>query len=151
MAIDDKGGIGNASQGGFIVTAPETSDEGQATTDQRKKQSSDLHRILHSAYSFVRSVETNNSISALTLDHLLKEHIQALGSDPEKRKTEKRVMSDATGTGFDSRPSRWDQINEMEKQFNNVIEVIKKAGDDPAKLKALGIYEVDQETTGSQT
>lgn len=127
-----------------------TNDE-EEWSSAEKKQSSDLHRILHSAYTFVRSSETNNSISALTLDHLLKEHIQALGSDPEKRKTEKRVMSDATGAGFDSRASRWDQIDDMEKQFNGVIKAIKEAGDDIAKLKALGIYEVDQETVDAGT
>lgn len=102
------------------------------------QKSLDLHRVLHSAYSFVRGMATNSSIASLTLDHLLEEHIRAL------KMGEKRVMSDAGGTGFDSRPSRWDQIDEVEQKFLEVIGAIEKAGNDPDKLRSLGIYEASQ-------
>ena len=100
----------------------------------------DLHSVLHSAYTFVRSMETNSSIAALTLDHLLQDHINAL------KKGSTTVMSDATGTGIGSRKSRWDQLDELQSQFNSVISSLQNAGNDPEKLQALGVYEVDQET-----
>ena len=121
---------------GQQVTAP-PADDGVGVSNARAMQSTDLHRILQSAYSFIRGVETNSAIAGLTLDHLLKDHIQSL------KKGQKRTMSDATGSGFDARPSRWDQIDDMEKKFNKVIELLEQVGDDKAKLVGIGVYEVD--------
>ncbi len=46
--------------------------KGVVTTNESQEE------ILHSAYSYVRSVETNRAIAQLTLDHLLQERIDAI-------------------------------------------------------------------------
>ena len=127
---------------GYTVEVdPNDQEAGADLQDARFQQSADLHRILHSAYTFVRSYETNQSIAGLTLDHLLREQIQSL------KKGEKRVMSDAEGSGIDSRPSRWDQIDYIETMLNKVVETIEKAGDDRDRLLSLGIYESHSKVT----
>lgn len=94
-----------------------------------------LRRILHSAYSYVRSVESNKAVAAITLDHLIQEQITSL------KQGETQAISSPKGEDLGTRPSRWDQLDNLKTQINSVVEAIREAGDDPVKLKKLGIYE----------
>lgn len=101
---------------------------------------SDLRSILHSAYAFVRSVESNKAASALTLDHMIQEQIDTL------KKGETRGILDARGGVLEKRASKWDQLDSLEKSLDAAVQAMQDAGDDPEKLKQLGIFEVDQES-----
>lgn len=94
---------------------------------------SDSRRILHSAYSFIRSVESNKAISSLTLDHVLQEHITSL------KKGEMRGILDGSGKSLGSRSSRFDQIEELERDLDKLVRAVKGAGDDRQKLADLGL------------
>ena len=93
---------------------------------------SDSRRILHSAYSFVRSVESNRSISSLTLDHLIQEHITSI------KKGAVRSLLDAKGESMGNRASKFDQLDELERDVEKLATAVKAAGDDQAKLADLG-------------
>lgn len=95
--------------------------------------SDDVRRVLHSAYSFVRSVESNKAISALTLDHMIQAQINRL-----KKGTTTDIL-DAAGESLGDRPSRWDQLDALEQEVQSVVNAIEQAGSDPAKLSALGL------------
>lgn len=99
----------------------------------------DLRITLHSAYTLVRSVESNRSIAAITLDHLIQESIDSI------KKGEKRDIIDAKGESVGNRISKIDALEQLEESLNKVVEAVEQAGDDEEKLSALGIYEVAQE------
>jgi hypothetical protein len=105
----------------------------------------DMHRVLQSAYTFVRSVEVNKAVAVITLDGLLKDHIDAL------KQGSTRQIVDASGKTVGSRLSRWDQLDELATQFNSVISAIQKAGTDPAALNSLGVFETDQPTVSNSS
>jgi hypothetical protein len=91
--------------------------------------------ILHAAYTFVRSVESNKAASALTLDHLLQEHITSI------KQGEVREILDGKGESIKDakRASKIDELTELEKQVTDLVSAIGNAGDDPAKLSAVGL------------
>lgn len=95
----------------------------------------DIQRVLHSAYAFIRGVEANKSTSSLTLDHLLSEQIQRL------KQGETTVILDSAGQDTGSRPSRWDAIDAMVKEVDQVVDATIQAGDDEDRLTSLGLQE----------
>jgi hypothetical protein len=104
-----------------------------------------LHRILQSAYSFVKSIEVNKAVSNISLDGLLKDHIDSL------QQGTKTQIVDAHGKPLGSRLSKWDQLDELSNQFAVIIKAIKAAGTNASKLNSLGIFETDQATVSSDT
>lgn len=98
-----------------------------------------LRSVLHSAFSFVRSIESNQATSALTLDHLISQQIQSLKSGAV------RPLLDGRGEVVGQRISRWDAIDKLEKDLLDAIEAVHSAGEDPELLALLGIYEVAQD------
>lgn len=96
-----------------------------------------LRNVLHSAYTFVRSVEVNKASSALTLDHLLQEQI-----DSYKQGSTTAIL-DAQGNNIGNRTSKLDNLDTLQQQVDSVVQSIKKAGTDPSKLDALGVFEND--------
>lgn len=99
--------------------------------------SEDVRRALHSAYTLVRSVESNKAISTWTLDHMVQEQITRL------KQGEVRSFVDGAGESVGSRTSKYDQLTDIETQVTNAVQAIKKAAGDPDKLHELGVYEVD--------
>jgi hypothetical protein len=107
-----------------------------------------FRQILHSGYTLIRSIETSKAISALTLDHMIQNHLDALGG-PEldkKKNSGSRVslLVDDKGKSLGERQSRWDQIDEIEKLFTKAVTELKNAGDNAEKLSQLGIVESDK-------
>lgn len=102
--------------------------------------SADTRRILHSAYSFVRGVESNRSVSSLTMDHLLQEHITNL------KKGEVRQILDGRGESVGKRSSKYDDLEELEKGIDEMTAAVRSAGDDQEKLARLGLSDSDPET-----
>lgn len=100
-----------------------------------KYSDSNFREILHSGYTFVRSIESSKAISALTLDHLIQGHIDSLKQDSTRSS---QLVSDS-GKSLGNRISRWDQIDEIEKLFTKAVEALKAAGDSREKLSQLGI------------
>jgi hypothetical protein len=94
-----------------------------------------LRQIVHSAYTFIRSIEANKAASGITLDHLIFERIQSI------KKDENRFILDSKGEAIGTRPSRLDQLDELEESLNSVISAVQNAGNDPAKLEDLGLEE----------
>ncbi len=101
---------------------------------------SDLRRVLHSAYTFVRSQEINKATASLTLDHMIQEQINTL------KKGQTRAFLDAKGDDDGSRVSYLDSLDTLEKELADVVKAVKDAGSDTEKLAALGITETDNET-----
>ena len=97
-----------------------------------------LRKTLHSAYTFIRSVETNKAIGQLTLDHLIQAQITRLKHRPDTN------VVDSSGESTGDKPSRWDELTKLADSIDKVVQDIEKAGTDSAKLQALGIYETDK-------
>lgn len=95
-----------------------------------------LRKVLHSAYTFVRSVEVNKASSALTLDHLIKEQIDTI------KKSSTRAILDAKGQSIGKRTAKLDDLDTLQQQVEAVVKAVKAAGKDASKLRALGIFEV---------
>jgi len=102
--------------------------------------SQDTRRILHSAYSFIRSIESNKAAAAVTLDHMIGEQITSL------KKQETRDILDGKGESIGKRISKWDALDALEKEITDLVKSIKDAGDDQAKLSALGLNDQDLES-----
>ncbi|TXH11750.1 MAG: hypothetical protein E6R04_00520 [Spirochaetes bacterium] len=104
---------------------------------------SDLRRVLHSAYSLIRSVEVNKASASLTLDHMIQEQVARL------KKGEERALLDSKGSSVGSRISFIDSLDALEKEVTDVVKAVKDAGTDPAKLQKLGIFETDSSGTST--
>ena len=100
---------------------------------------SDLRQVLHSAYTFVRSIEANKAAAAITLDHLVQEQIIAL------KQGEVRQITDAKGDTVGNRISRWDALDALDRQIDQAVQAIQNAGNDPDKLEAIGIIEAGKD------
>lgn len=94
-----------------------------------------LRKVLHSAYTFVRSVEVNKASAALTLDHLIQEQIDSY------KQSSQRAILDAKGEDIGKRSSKLDDLDTLQKEVESVVKAVKKAGTDAEKLRALGIFE----------
>lgn len=101
---------------------------------------SDLRKVLHSAYTFVRSVEVNKASASITLDHMIKEQIIRL------KKGETRAILGSQGESLGNRVSFLDALDTLEKEIQDAVKAVEDAGNDSAKLRALGIFEVDEKT-----
>lgn len=97
----------------------------------------DLRRVLHSAYTFVRSIEVNKATASLTLDHMIQEQINRL------KKGSTRVIIDAKGDNIGNRISYLDELDTLEKEIADVVKAVQAAGTDPEKLEALGIFQTN--------
>lgn|SRR5687767_9429048 len=96
-----------------------------------------LRKVLHSAYTFVRSVEVNKASAALTLDHLIKEQIDSI------KQSSTRDILDSKGKDIGKRTSKLDDLDTLQQDVEAVVKAVKKAGKDASKLRELGIFEVD--------
>jgi hypothetical protein len=95
----------------------------------------DIRRIIHSAYSLIRSDQANRSISSLTLDHLLQEHINLIS------RSETRQINSEQGGDEGNRVSKIDQLNTIKSELDSVIRAIDSAQGDPDSLEDLGLKE----------
>lgn len=101
---------------------------------------SDLRTVLHSAYTFVRSIEVNKATASLTLDHLIQAQIDRI------KKGSTRAILDSQGASVGNRTAYLDDLDSLEKDLGDVIQAVNDAGTDSAKLAALGIDSIDGET-----
>jgi hypothetical protein len=92
---------------------------------------SGIRDILHSAIVALESAKTSAAVQALTLDHLIDQQI--------------KVIEGGTGS---TKLSRLKRLEILKTQMNATVDEVKKVGNDPDRLRALGIYEVDG-TTGA--
>lgn len=100
-----------------------------------------LRNTLHSAFSFIRSVESNRATAALTLDHLIKQQIELIEGGSERN----IVVQDSQGTTQMKKVSKLDRLESLKKDLETVVQQVKDAGDDVETLTRLGIYEVDRQ------
>jgi hypothetical protein len=103
--------------------------------------SDDLLGTLADAMTFVKSIEENNSISALTLDSLLQSYINSLQGTPPGSATANvaSTVVDPEGNTLYTKPTRYDQLTALQNSIDTACTAIQKAGTDPAKLAALGL------------
>lgn len=101
-----------------------------------------LRKTLHSAYTFIRSVEVNKATAAFTLDHLIQEQIDSY------KQGSTRPIVDAQGNSVGSRTSKLDDLDSLKNDVAAVVQAVKDAGSDAQKLRAIGVNEVDSEGGG---
>jgi hypothetical protein len=94
---------------------------------------SDLANVLADAMTYILSEEENVSVSAITLDSLLQDYLNSIQSG------QTTSVVDAEGNTLYNRPSRYDQLTALQNSINNAVTAIQNAGNDPAKLAALGL------------
>jgi hypothetical protein len=99
--------------------------------------SQDIRSVLADAFTFVRSVESNKALAALTLDHLIQDYIDSI------KQGSTTAIIDGQGNSVGSRISRFDQLSNLLTDMQNAVQSIQQAGDDPAKLQALGLFQSD--------
>ena len=105
--------------------------------------SSSAEERLYSAYSFIIGVERNKALAALTLDHLLNEHIIAIeGEDPEF------IMS-VTGQTSEYKVSKLQRLETLKDDIDSLVSAVEEAGDDYVALAKIGldVSEEDSEDT----
>lgn len=102
---------------------------------------SDLRGVLHSAYTFVRSIEVNKATASLTLDHLIQAQITRLKSGSTSS------ILDSKGDSLGNRVSYLDELDTLEKSLADAVKAVQDAGNDSEKLAALGIESTDKETS----
>lgn len=102
--------------------------------------SQDIRSVLADAFTFVRSEESNQAISALTLDHLIQDFINSI------KQSATTTIIDGQGNSVGSRISKFDQLTALLNNMQNAVQSIQQAGDDPAKLAALGLFQSDFDT-----
>lgn len=103
----------------------------------------DVQDRLHAAYSAIRGREQNRALAPVTLDHLLKEHIESIqGGDS-------RTLLAASGTRDkgNNRISKIDALDALKSDVEAVVRAIEKAGSDTTKLRLLGLDGSGQEST----
>lgn len=100
--------------------------------------------MLHSAYSVIRGIEQNRSMAPVTLDHLLKDQIEAI-----KGGESAFILLASTGTRSQKvlKISRLAMLDNIEKAVDQVVKAVSSAGSDKAKLRDLGLDTVGQGTT----
>ncbi len=98
-----------------------------------------LRKVLHSAYTFIRSVEVNKASAALTLDHLIQEQIEMY------KQSSQRAILDAKGQSIGNRSSKLDDLDTLKQEVDSVVKSVKDAGSDEEKLRALGIFETEDQ------
>lgn len=102
--------------------------------------SQDIRSLLFSGYAFVRSIEENKAMTAVTFDHIIQDYITSI------KQGEIRDIIDSQGRTTNQRTSRYDQLSDLLTGFNNAIQAIQTAGDDAEKLRSIGIFEADSPT-----
>jgi hypothetical protein len=71
-----------------------------------------LEAALHSAYSYVRGIESNKSVAAFTLDHLIQQHID-----------------DIEGSDSSTKPTRLQLLDELEKNLDDAVSAVVGSAD----------------------
>lgn len=99
--------------------------------------SQDIRSTLADGFTFVRSIASNQSLAGLTLDHLLQDYIDSI------KKGATTTIIDGQGQSVGSRASRYDQLSDLLTNMQNAVQAMQNAGDDPAKLEALGLFQTD--------
>jgi hypothetical protein len=95
---------------------------------------SDIRASLHSVYALIRGVESNKSIAAITLDHLIEEQIQSIEGGSSRY-----LLNAAGDITNDLRPSKLDELTRIQESIDQLVAAIEKAGDDPEILATLGL------------
>lgn len=113
-----------------------------STAEKEKKKGVDLRRQLHSAFAFVRSVETNKSLANIELEHLIKEHIENIKS-VEAEGGKARTITDYKNQSYGDRLTKIDRLLALQEQMKNVVSTLNSLKDNPDALKAMGLYETE--------
>lgn len=92
-----------------------------------------IRQILSSAYSYVRSQETNQSTSAITLDHLIQSRIDSI------KKGAVTQITNSQGDSIGDKPSRYDVLANIQSSMDLLAKALENAGNDPDKLAVLGL------------
>jgi hypothetical protein len=100
-----------------------------------KFQPENFRQILHSGYSALRGLEVSKALSGVTLNHVIKGHIDSLKRDSLRAS----FLVDDRGESLGDRISQWDRIDEIEKMFKDAVKALEAAGDSTESLNALGI------------
>ena len=79
----------------------------------------DGRRILHSAYTLVKSIEANRASASVTLDHVIEQQIRSLKTG------ETRPIVDSAGASVGNRISRYDELTNLKAQVDNLVESAK--------------------------
>ncbi len=98
---------------------------------------SDIRTILADGFTFVRSIESNRAIASLTFDHLIQGYIDSIKTGVTT------TIIDGQGQGVGQKASRYDQLSTLLSTMQNAVQSIQQAGNDPAKLSALGLFGSD--------
>jgi hypothetical protein len=113
------------------------------TSADNKKRGLELRKNLHSAYAFVRGVETNKSMANLDLEHLIKEHVDTIKST--KAGGTARAITDYKNQSYGERLTKIDMLDALKESMGKVVDTLSGLKDDPEALKAMGLYETPQE------
>jgi hypothetical protein len=101
----------------------------------------DRRAVLHSAFTFVRSVEANRATAAITLDHVIEQQVKRM------KRFEKRTIVDSSGKSYGDRVSYYDRLTLLAADLNDVISEIEKAKTEE-ELVGIGIFEAEGNSLG---
>lgn len=100
-----------------------------------------IEEMLHSAYAAIRGMEQNRSMAPITLDHLLKEHIDAIRGG-----TNRSIVLASTGTRDKKsmKVPKLAALDAIQRSIDQVVNAVSAAGSDKAKLRDLGLDDAGQ-------
>jgi len=100
--------------------------------------SGSIQDLLSAAYAAIRGSEQNKALAPITLDHLLKIHI-----DDIQGTTKVSFSAAATPLGY-NKISKLDALKYIQAQIDTAAKAIQDAGSDKEKLNNLGLDDVGQ-------
>lgn len=92
--------------------------------------------MLHSAYAAIRGMEMNRSMAPVTLDHLLKEHIESIKGGQSRLIV---LASNGTRDKQTTKVSKLARLDAIKRTVDQVVSAVSNAGSDKAKLRSLGL------------
>lgn len=91
-------------------------DSGQPVPDREE-----ILRIIHSAYSFIRGVESRTSLVPLSLDHVIQEHLDRIQSSSAATS---QVAIRSSTSARPKRPTKQESLRYLQEELSRAVSAI---------------------------
>lgn len=100
----------------------------------------EITRALQAAYAQLKGAEANKALVPYSLDHAIQEQIDSLKTDSSSTGAVSAVDTKySTSKSKRKKPTKYERLLAVQSDLQKIVDTVKKAGDDPAKLSKLGL------------
>lgn len=101
-----------------------------------------VNEMLYAAYAAIRGREQSRSMAPITIDHLLKDQIEAIKGGDSRLVV---LASSGSRDKGNNRVTKLDALDTLQRNVDQVVKAFDKAGSDKTKLADLGLDDYGQE------